>query len=78
MPGRRLVNLEARQSVRLDQVIHRQRRLPTTRHGRHSEAQHARDARQGLEMIGTGTFRRDRGGYRSNLVVVAKPIGLAR
>jgi LPXTG-site transpeptidase (sortase) family protein len=26
----------------------------------------------------TGTFRRDRGGYESNLVVVAKPLGLAR
>ena len=26
----------------------------------------------------TGTFRRDRGGYSSNLVVIAKPLGLAR
>jgi len=26
----------------------------------------------------TGTFRRDRGGYSSNLVVFAKPLGLAR
>ncbi len=26
----------------------------------------------------TGTFRRDRGGYDNNLVVIAKPIGLAR
>jgi LPXTG-site transpeptidase (sortase) family protein len=26
----------------------------------------------------TGTFRRDRGGYDSNLVVVGKPMGLAR
>lgn len=26
----------------------------------------------------TGNFRRDRGGYESNLVVVAKPVGLAR
>jgi LPXTG-site transpeptidase (sortase) family protein len=26
----------------------------------------------------TGNFRRDRGGYESNLVVVAKPAGLAR
>jgi len=26
----------------------------------------------------TGTFRRDQGGYSSNLVVVAKPLGLAR
>lgn len=26
----------------------------------------------------TGNFRRDRGGYESNLVVIAKPLGLAR
>ena len=26
----------------------------------------------------TGTYRRDRGGYDSNLVVIGKPIGLAR
>ncbi len=26
----------------------------------------------------TGTFRRDRGGYDSNLVVIGKPLGLAR
>jgi hypothetical protein len=26
----------------------------------------------------TGNFRRDRGGYDSNLVVIGKPLGLAR
>jgi LPXTG-site transpeptidase (sortase) family protein len=26
----------------------------------------------------TGTFRRDRGGYESNLVVIGRPLGLAR
>ena len=56
----------------------RSREWPERRLRRDSQAFKQTGPHRLVLITCTGNFRRDRGGYDSNLVVIGKPLGLAR